>query len=333
MSVMKKIGVKTVILLVMLMVSSGCSVPKSSFVVSVPSGTHISRGTRINSNEIKVTTDADEYVGLLVATDSDSGLRIPFGVDYKRKVYHNDDVKAGVGMAMAFVGGISTIGGVALRAADGKESDDVAFCMILPGLGVLAGGGALASVGFKQMNLLSHDYHYTYEPVQRVNFDGISTTLAHVDPPKNAPKYSTTSTQKSSVPSYSTKAPAKGTSAKKSQSKELADQVIGTYSGSIKIMDGQETVASFSKATVELSRVDRSKVKGVIKLRGENFFKTDDSSFVATVIPEKNGRYTLKVEKEDDFVIKIDKSNTLRITMSIFDPNGERAVFSFSGTK
>lgn len=327
---MKAIRFKFILILVAVLTLSGCTCPKSSFVVSVPSNTKIEwREQERMSNEIKITTTAHEYIGLLVATDSYSGLRVPFGVDYKNKTYHGDGVMAGVGTAAALGGGVVGIMG----AAWAKSDETLGVSMLVPGMAGFAGGLAVAIPGFSRQDLLSHDYKYAYIPVQRVNFDGISTTLAHVDPPKNAPKYSTTSTQKSSVPSYSTKAPAKGASAKKSQSKELADQVIGTYSGSIKIMDGQETVASFSKATVELSRVDRSKVKGVIKLRGENFFKTDDSSFVATVIPEKNGRYTLKVEKEDDFVIKIDKSNTLRITMSIFDPNGERAVFSFSGTK
>lgn len=331
---MKTISVKFIIILATVLILSGCSVPKSSFVVSVPSNTQIEWWDQKRAdNDVKITTYANEYVGLLVAKDPVSGLRVPFGVDYKHKIYHGDGIKAGFGTLATLTGGVATIVGVAFGKEEGMENE--ALSLALPGMAAFGGGLPVAISGFKRQNLLSHDYKFTYVPVQRVTFDGISSTLAHVDPPKNASTYVASNAPKSPWSSYnSTQSPSKSTVEKNSQSKDLADLVSGKYTGSLKFMEGEEVLESYSRVVVELSKIDSSKVRMTVTLRGENFFNNDgDDPQVATINPEKNGGYNLKWLKFPDAVLKIDKSNNLRLTQNIIGSNGERVVVSFSGKK
>lgn len=315
------------------LVLSGCSVPKNTFVVSVPQNTKIEWSEQEQTNnDVKLTVSANEYVGFLVATDPRTGLRVPFGVDYKHKVYHGDGVMAGCGTVMTAAGAVSAIMGLAFF----KEDEDLALGLFLPGFGVAGGGLPIAISGFQHQDLLSHDYKFTYVPRQIISFDGISSVLAHVDPPKQTPPESTLNHSKPKGASYSVKAPSKSSTSsknKKYQPKDNAERVSGTYLGNVKIMEGVKTVETYPKATAELSRIDKSKVKITIKVQDENFYDDEAVEMIATVIPEKNGDFTLKLEGNFDAVIKVRKSKTLSISQKIYGPEGEEVVFSFSGNK
>lgn len=324
---------KLIIMLATALILSGCSVPKSSFVITVPQNTKIEwKEQEQTNNDIKITVPANEYVGFLVATDPRAGLRVPFGVDYKRKVYNGDGVMTGFGIATATGGAVLSLAGLCLAKTDG----DLAVGIGLPGLATVAGGMLLTTSGVQHNNLVSHDYKFTYVPRQRISFDVISPILAHVDPPKETPTDTPLHTSKSTGSSYRTKTPSKSSTSSKNKKylpTDNAEQISGTYSGTLKIMEGQETVESYSKASVELLKIDKSKVKVTIKIRGENFYDEDDVDMIATIIPEKNGNYILKLESNSDAIIKVTKTKALSITQKIYGPNGEQAVLSFTGNK
>lgn len=267
-----------------------------------------------NTAPVKIEIPGVDYYGYILAKDPSTGLKVPVGLDVRKKRYTGEKIALGTGYTLACAGaGTALIGSICMLAAacgEGTESDVVSTFGIVSGCG--AGIALLGlGVGFPadaRHKQLSHQYQFTYDKNQNVEFGSLSTKLLHPDAPKGVtqpearPKRNKATTSDPEVDSK-----VSSTAASKSRG-DKAKKISGSYKGSGKLIQGSEEVEFYTAVIVNIRRIDANKVEVSIIESGEEFFA---SPLVYDIINISDGQYTLVLDKMPSETIVIDKTGKL----------------------
>lgn len=338
---MKKYSIWALALVFML---SGCHT-YDKFTIAAPAETKIyvpaaetaeSHKNIDASGRVRVQVPSSTYCGYVVATDPFSGLKVPYGLDVKKKTYPGEKAAMGVGVTLASVGiGIDLVGVIAMIAAaaqDDEENTDLFGRVISIGSGIGLVGMGVGWPANARLNQISHHYQFKYDSNQEISFNGLSSVLLNPDLPKNAPiaepaKRKKAASGKSDVEDK--KATEAGSKAKKTRS-DFGKQIAGTYSGSGRLLIGKVEDEAYGKIEVKIERIDKNNVKVRIIESDEDFF---DSPLTYAIVADKNGGYKLTLNNVPSATILIDKNGRLTFNHNKVYIDGDAYTLTISARK
>ncbi len=298
----------------MLLFCSGCKT-YDKFKVNTPPGTElfvpynssVPVGNTL-SNSHTLSVPANLYCGYVIAKDPVTGLKIPYGLDVRKKTYPMEKLARSTGWVLTSAGIGTILGGtIVVIAASANEDDDIASgaaIVIGAGAAVSGLGIALGMPADARLRQLSHKYQFTYVNNQTLDLSGLKTELNNIDPPKGFSGKSNPKRGKAST--AVTENSPKTTKSKKSL-KNSAKEVSGTYSGEGKLMDGKLVEESYDVISVIIESIDKNHVQVRVIEDGEDFF---ESPLKFSVSKDKEN-YVLILDKLPSVKIKINRGGNL----------------------
>lgn len=163
-----------------------------------------------------------------------------------------------------------------------------------------------------RMKQTAYDYNFSYDGKQRIEIPNLSKTLLHPDPPKGYDEKADEGNKglgrkKASSGKESVQETSVGTKVSASRS-DHGKKIEGTYKGSGTLLSGKNVEDKYSEIDVVIERIDKTHVSVRIIESDEDYF---DSPLIYTINKNKNGSYTLGIDKLPDAAITISKSGKL----------------------
>lgn len=313
-----------VILAGALLCATSCTTTEK-FSVYAPSGTKIytpynasiPRGGEINSEKVEVVVPSDMYCGYILAQPAGSNLRVPVGLDYKTSRHTGTKASLYAGMTLASVGvGTALVGCIAMIAANSAEDEDNTDLFgLVTGMGAVGAGvgAALGAPSQARLRQTAYDYNFGYDKKQKLAIPALSPTLLKPNPPKNYVKEETeqekpaTTRKKATSGKDVVKESAASSKVNKSRS-DHGKKIAGKYKGTGTLLSGRTVDEKYSEIYVVMERIDKNHVSVRILESDEDYF---DSPLIYVVKTNKNGGYTLSIEKLPEAVIQINKNGKL----------------------
>lgn len=308
---------------IMLLIVS-CSTTEK-FSVYVPGGTKVytpnnpttPSGIATASDKVDVVVPSDMYCGYILAQAAGSDVKVPIGLDYKTNRHTGAKAALYTGGTLTCVGiGTAMVGGIAMIAAasQGDEGNQDSFGMITAAGAAVGGVGALICMPAQgRLRQTAYDYNFGYEKKQRVNMPALSFTLLNPNSPKGyeeenaAKRESTSSRRKASSGKDVIAETATGSRVNKTRT-DNAKKIVGTYTGHGTLFSGKNIDEKYSEISVIIERKDKNQVFVRIIENDEDYF---DAPLVYEVRKNKNGSYTLNIDKLPEAVIQITSSGKL----------------------
>ncbi len=283
------------------------------FTIYAPSGTKIQApdmtdiGTE-NESGFKITAPSNDYFGFIVASDPSNSITAPFGLNIHKKVRHGEKAAVGTGFALSSVGlGAVMTSTIAMLAANSNGNEDMTSSF-----GLVSGAGcAVASIGAaiglpanSRLHQLTHTYNFTYDSKQHISFEGLSPILLHLDKPKDVSIQESSQPRRKAISGEQNQTTTENTTTAKRKRNNIAKNVVGTYNGTGKLMEGKSIEETYNSIQLNIEEIDGSTVNIRIIESNEDFFYEPLKFNVTTV---KNGGYLLSLESIPSVKIEIDK--------------------------
>lgn len=298
------------IALVACFLMTGCHTV-SKFVVKAPADTELYLSqektayvTVPNTGSSTIKVNDYVYYGYMVARDKQSGLMVPFGLDFKHKIYGGDETLEAVGWTLAAIGVAGEIVGLVTICCDSESESNFGVIATSGGIGVAAIGAFSGGVGSSRRTQLSHKYKFAYVKTQSVSFDGLSTTLLHPDPEKQSDARPVVQkkgrTASSPAGSHGTSTVSRKRNAGSSSVRggkrggTTPPDVSGVYRGFGSLTLDGVTDEVYDAITIEIARADKDQVRVKVIESGEEYFETP-MMFTVT----GNGRNGSKLTSDD----------------------------------
>lgn len=303
---------------------ASCSTTEK-FSVYVPEGTKVytpnnpttPSGIAASSDKVNIVVPSDMYCGYIFAQAPGSDIKIPIGLDYKTNRHTGTKAAFYTGATISCVGvGVALIGGISMLAASSQDDEDSSdfFGTMTAFGGVAAGIGAGVTLPAEnRLRQTAYDYNFGYEKKQNVKMPALSFTLLNPNSPKGyekekaAKKESTSSRRKASSGKDVMTETTTGSRVNKTRT-DNAKKIAGTYTGHGTLFSGKNIDEKYSKISVVIERKDKNQVFVRIIENDEEYF---DAPLVYEVRKNKNGSYTLNIDKLPEAVIQITSSGKL----------------------
>lgn len=316
-----------------LLLATSCSTV-DNVTISAPQKTAIFIPSDLNSpiqsqsdaSPIQIRIPGSDYCGFIVAADPVSGLRVPVGLDVKKKRYTGEKAAIGLGYALAGAGtGIMLGGTIVVIGAESNGDEDISQTAAL----LVAGGAAAAGIGCaiglpaqSRLNQLSHQYQFTYVPKQSIEFNQLSHTLINADKPKEVSSNSTAPKRAKATTGGEKQSDKQSAGSSVSISRgDKAKRIAGTYIGQGRLLDSKRVEEeSYTSIKVVIDRVDKDKVEVSIIESDEEFFA---DKLIYKIISNRKGTYKLSLENMPSETIEIDSKGNLRFTHNKVNINDE----------
>lgn len=301
---------------------TSCSTTEK-FAVYAPAGTKIytpynasiPRGGAIASEKTEVTVPSDMYCGYILAQPEGSNQRIPVGLDYKSSHHLGTKAALYTGITVAGAGaGTGIIGCAAMLAANsnGDEENTELFGQVTA-IGMV---GALVGAAFgvpaqARLRQTAYDYNFGYEKKQRLAIPPLSPTLLNPNPPKGykEPEKKESAPTRKKATSGKDVVPETASSSKVNKNRsDYGRKISGKYKGTGSLLEGKSVEEKYPEIYVEIERIDKTHVSIRIIESEEDYF---DSPLVYLIKTNKNGGYTLSIDKLPEAVIQIAKNGKL----------------------
>lgn len=250
-----------------------------------------------------VVVPSKAYLGYMLQTDKNTGLEVPFGIDFKKKSRAGEKISEGIGVVFDGIGLVSMTTGLIMLLASGDDEDLQNTAAIAVGIG---GGSVLIGTGFgltgsSRLGQISHKYQFEYLPVQNTYNGELSATLLTPSPVKTTeePKARRkAAVQASEEPAG---APASGTAAKKSR-RDIAKKVAGEYKVEGRLLKDGKVDEEYSDASILIEADGKSAVFVTVYESGEEFF---DGKMAYDVKENADGSHTLTMRSNPKATITI----------------------------
>lgn len=330
----------TVLTLTVSLILSSCSTTEKFYINSstegslyLPSQPSAPYSQIVNGSPVKVEVPSDSYMGYVVLKDQNTGLDIPVGLNVHPKSRNVSKAMIGLGYTLTGVGLGAVVGGaIVVIAASSNEDDDVsAVGGIVTGAGgLLVGGGiGLGLPAQSRLHQLAYDYQFTYDKNQNMELPNVSTKLLNEDPPKGTSENEVSPKRKKATSGEVVNPVVNSTKAKKSRG-DLANNVIGTYNGSGKLLKGKVTDEIYDDVQIVIQRIDKTHVSVTIIESGEDFFETPLKYEISA-----NGRngYRLVLDQLPGASIEISKNGELTFIHNKVNIDNDIYTLSIKGNK
>lgn len=307
----------------------------------------------IQSNgKAKIELPSNSYYAYLYTYNNVDDVWVPFVLETKKNshngtkaLFNTSIVGAGIGLPAFLAGTIACLAG-------GEESSEEPVV-----LGLLAGGGALSLissfsglVSSERISQLSYQYNFSYKKNQVTNSDLSFTPYvppfsSYVSATSNSSSYSSSTTSESSTSSVAKRSKATSSSSTTSSSKssstsesssvasrsrkDPAQAIVGTYTGTGTLLLNNKTTEKIPDLVINITFVDKGKVKVEILEEGEPFFASDE---IYDVTIDKSGNYSLTHTKIPSAKITISSKKVLNYTHPNVNIDGDKYTFNITAT-
>jgi len=161
---MKHIGTILFFILGIAAISS-CSTSSTIFVNGVPGEEiYTTKGEQLgvvpDNGRLELKLPEERYYALLLSKNPETGLVVPFGLDYKSKSSKGARILSATGFCVLAVGGLP------LLAVDGEEEIGPAA---VAGTVMMAGGAVLGGTLNKRLGQAAYEYQFRLLKEQRTN--------------------------------------------------------------------------------------------------------------------------------------------------------------------
>lgn len=251
-----------------------------------------------------VVVPSKAYLGYMLQTDKNTGLEVPFGIDFKKKSRAGEKMCEGVGIACYSIGLVGFISGLAIACAAESNDNDLLYT----GLGMYGGGCAIAGIGAgiggpasAKLKQISHKYQFEYLPVQNTYNGELSATLLTPSPVKTTEEPKARRKAAVQATEEPAGAPASGTAAKKSR-RDIAKKVAGEYKVEGRLLKDGNVDEEYSDASILIEADGKSAVFVTVYESGEEFF---DGKMAYDVKENADGSHTLTMRSNPKATITI----------------------------
>lgn len=253
--------------------------------------------------DTKLDVPSEFYLGYMVAKDRNTGLDVPFGIDFKKKSRGGTKAAVGVGWTLLSAGTVGVLSGLMATAVGAPDDVTVGFVGAGAGLALVS----MTCLGpMQNMGKLAYKYQFTYLPEQHTYTGNLSSALLHPDPAKDAmpaARKKSAAGQAADVKQVALEQPdnASGTAAKKSR-KDYAKNVAGTYTTNGDLLLNGKVDESYVNVDLKIEALDRNMVSVSVIEGGEDFF---GEPMAYTVSHLEDGGYLLTLRGLPEATITI----------------------------
>lgn len=287
-------------------------------------------GTIPVSGQLKIKFPDETYNAFFLSQKPGESLRIPFALNYKNKGHAGAGFAEYTGYALMGAGLFSlAIGGI-ISIAD--DEDPTGGTFLFSGLGLSGLGAAIGAPAGCRREQDSYKYNYQYLPYQRINDDIVFTKPEIVyETPKKSQDVEQTKIRPARAKSTNTTQGKNGTQKAKRNIGVNTKKIQGSYVGSGKIKQGNETVETLKGVTIQIKRINDSTVAvDIIEVDGNNFF---GASTKYTATKHENGGMILKHQTIPEAIISIDKDGIIKYMNPSLEVDGTIYTLSITGEK
>lgn len=301
---------------VLLCVMSSCSTTEK-FTISTLPGTKIYTpnntvthvGTTSQNGELGVTVPSEMYCGYVLLQQEGSNVKIPIGIDYKKKRHTGTKFARATGYTISSIGaGTALVSFLCMGMAasqDDEENSSIFAKTALLGAGIAGIGASFGAPADARMRQTAYDYNFGYEKVQRLNLPQLSYKLLNPNSPKgyneSSSETKTTPRKKATSSKKITPKNTEGSKVNKNRS-DNAKKIVGKYVGNGKLLLGKNSIETYDDIIIQIERVDKDYVNIRIIENGEDYF---DEPLVYKVSKSEGGYFKLSIDDLPDAVIKI----------------------------